>query len=182
MPFETLRVDDRFKKEGEKMKNCPNCGRENPDTNRFCESCGSEISAAQNGNAASNPIPNVTNSADTVSGGTNTGYNNGYNQGYNNGYSYGPNNSAPYGQPNYYTPEKKDQTTVCILALVFGITSFVCDPFYAFTMAAIVLGIVGIVNNGSKKGLAIAGLVCAICAIPVQFIIDLCTMGIGFFF
>ena len=177
--------------------NCPNCGAENPDGNRFCESCGAEINAAQNsGNVgASDPMPNVTNSADTVSGGNNTAYDTGYNQGYNNqgynnGYTYGQNNSAPYGQPNsapygqqnYYAPEKKDQTTVCILALVFGIVSFFCDPFYAFTIAAVVLGIVGIANNGSKKGLAIAGLICGICAIPVQFIIDICTMGLGVFF
>lgn|GEM_PF-5425710 len=81
--------------------------------------------------------------------------------------------------------EKKDLTTVCTLSLVLGIVAFFCNPLYLMPIAAIVLGIVGIVNGGSKKGLAIAGLICGVLAIPAQVIADtilsVATMGIGFF-
>ncbi len=68
--------------------------------------------------------------------------------------------------------EKKDYTGICTWSLILGITAFFCNPLYLMPIAAIVLGIVGIVNGGSRKGLAIAGLICGLVAIPVQIFLD----------
>ena len=129
-----------------------------------------------------------------------TSPNNGYAQFGNSGQQgYPQQNVAPqnypgqgYGGPGYgqqgnyqqgYGPApKKDLTTVCTLALVFGIIGFFCDPFYIITTAAFILGIIGLANNGSKKGQAMAGFICSICATCVQVIFDICTLGIGVFF
>ncbi len=73
--------------------------------------------------------------------------------------------------------EKKDLTGVCTWALVCGIVAFFCNPLYLMPLAAIILGIIGIVNGGSKKGMAIAGLICGIIAIPVQITLDLIVSG-----
>lgn len=138
------------------MSICPNCGRENADGNRFCESCGSDLGMMKGG-----PIPNVTNNADTVSGGYS------YQSG---GYQYSGNSQNVYGS---VPPVKEDNTTVCILSLIFGILSLCgCNCCYIFPIAAIVLGIIGIVNNGSKKGLAIAGVICGALGIVIWPIID----------
>ncbi len=137
------------------MKNCPNCGRENPDGNRFCEGCGSDLSAMSGGS-----IPNYTNSADTVY----SGYS--YQP---NGYQYGGSQNGYYNMP----PMQEENTTVCILSLVFGILSIIgCNCCYLFSIAAIVLGIVGIVQGGSKKGMAIAGLICGALGLVIWPIID----------
>ena len=100
------------------------------------------------------------------------------------GQNYGGQNYGGQGyyQQGYGPAPKKDLTTVCTLALVFGIIGFFCDPLYIITTAAFVLGIIGLVNNGSKKGFALAGLICSICACCLQVIIDICTLGIGVFF
>ena len=100
------------------------------------------------------------------------------------GQEYGGQNYGGQGyyQQGYGPAPKKDLTTVCTLALVFGIIGFFCDPLYIITTAAFVLGIIGLVNNGSKKGFALAGLICSICACCLQVIIDICTLGIGVFF
>ncbi|MCR5208643.1 MAG: zinc-ribbon domain-containing protein [Lachnospiraceae bacterium] len=100
------------------------------------------------------------------------------------GQEYGGQNYGGQGyyQQGYGPAPKKDLTTVCTLALVFGIIGFFCDPLYIITTAAFILGIIGLVNNGSKKGFALAGLICSICACCLQVIIDICTLGIGVFF
>ncbi len=76
-------------------------------------------------------------------------------------------------QYNNVDPGKKDLTGVCTWALITGIVAFFCNPLYLMPLAAIILGIIGIANGGSKKGMAIAGLVCGIIAIPVQIGLDL---------
>jgi len=106
-------------------------------------------------------------------GGPGYGQQGNYQQGYNQQGNY---------QQGYGPAPKKDLTTVCTLALVFGIIGFFCDPFYIITTAAFILGIIGLANNGSKKGQAMAGFICSICATCVQVIFDICTLGIGVFF
>ncbi|MCR5598187.1 MAG: zinc-ribbon domain-containing protein [Lachnospiraceae bacterium] len=154
------------------MSICPNCGRENPDGNRFCESCGADMGTMRGG-----PVPNYTNSAETVSG----------------GYSY---NSGPYGggPQGYYNggnmnmpSQGDDGATVCILSMVFGIMSFGIQCCYLIPIAAIVLGIIGLSkNSGSHKGFAIAGIICGSLAAVAWFIVDIIlaipTMGMSFLF
>lgn len=171
------------------MKNCPNCGRENPDTNRFCESCGADITAGQNNanTGAGGPIPNVTNSADTVYNGNGSG----------NNYSYGQNNSAPYGQQNGYNynnynnvPQAGgDYTVIGIISLCLGFVSLMgIQCCYLFPIAAIVLGIIGLVKTKYQKGVAwglsLAGLICGSLGLVVWGIIDIIlaipTMGASF--
>lgn len=106
-------------------------------------------------------------------GGPGYGQQGNYQQGYNQQGNY---------QQGYGPAPKKDLTTVCTLALVFGIIGFFCDPLYLITTAAFILGIIGLANGGSKKGQALAGFICSICATCVQVIFDICTLGIGVFF
>ena len=189
--------------EGEIM-NCPNCGAENPDGNRFCQSCGSDLTAGQNNANAGNrtdanagssavnsgntgagdPVPNVTNSADTVYNGNGAGTN----------YSYSQSNSAPYGQQNgynYNNPPKAggDYTAIGIISLCLGFISLIgIQCCYIFPIAAIVLGIIGLVKTKQQKGVAwglsLAGLICGGLALIVWLIIDIImaipTMGASF--
>ena len=72
--------------------------------------------------------------------------------------------------------------TICILALVLSIVGFIFNPFYLVSIAGLVLGIIGHINGGPSKNLAMAGWIVAICAAVVSFLIDIfCTFGLGIF-
>ena len=87
-----------------------------------------------------------------------------------------------------YQPEEKKSNGVSIAALVCGLLSLCCcNPMYLVSLAAIVLGIVGISQkNSSNKGMAITGLVLGSLAIVVSIIVDIIllpfTLGTSFFF
>ncbi len=82
---------------------------------------------------------------------------------------------------NYQAPQK--ESGVGVAAMICGIVSFLCNPFYLVVMAAVILGIVGIATaNGRPKGMAITGLILGIVATGCQIIIDILTLGVGFFF
>ena len=73
--------------------------------------------------------------------------------------------------------------SVSILAFVFGLVGFVFNPLYFISLAAIILGIIGQVNNISKKSLAIAGWILGIVSLIFQLAFDfICaasTCGVG---
>lgn len=103
------------------MSICPNCGRENADGNRFCEGCGSDLGMMKGG-----PIPNVTNNADTVSGGYS------YQSG---GYQYSGNSQNVYGSVppvKNYNSTPVQSTKSKIAAGIFGIMwgAFGVHKFY----------------------------------------------------
>lgn len=75
-----------------------------------------------------------------------------------------------------------DYKTVCLLALIFGISGFLINPLYLVSIAAIVLGIVGQLHTVYYKNWAIAGWICGAVSMVFQFIIDIfCTFGAGIF-
>ena len=81
--------------------------------------------------------------------------------------------------------EKKKHSGVAIAALICGIAGFFFNPLYAVTLAAIVLGIIGIATAKDRpKGLAVTGLVLGCIALPTQLGIDLVmsvfTFGLSF--
>lgn len=85
-----------------------------------------------------------------------------------------------------YVQEKKSNG-VAIASLVCGLISFFgcCNPFYLVSLAAIVLGIVGLTQKGSGKGMATAGLILGIAAILIWVVVDIIllpfTFGASFF-
>ena len=84
-------------------------------------------------------------------------------------------------------PEKQQKNGISIAALVCGIISFCCcNPLYLVSIAAIILGIVGMSKNDGSKGMAVAGLILGAVSIIFCLIVDLVTipltMGFGFLF
>jgi len=78
---------------------------------------------------------------------------------------------------------RQDYESVCVLAFVFGLVGFLFNPLYLISLAAIILGVVGHSNNGSKKTLGMLGWILGIISLFVQMVFDyLCavsTCGIG---
>ena len=71
-------------------------------------------------------------------------------------------------------PKPKPQhSKIAIAALICGGVGFIFNPMYLVTLAAIILGIMGIVNaKDGPKGMAIAGLVLGCIALPIQLVTD----------
>ena len=92
-------------------------------------------------------------------------------------YNYDYNSSAPAQNNN-------DYKTVCMLAMIFGIVSFIFNPTYLVSIAAIVLGIVGQTHTQTYKTWAMTGWICGTCSIVIGFIVDIIllpfTFGLSF--
>ena len=110
-------------------------------------------------------------------------------QGPNSQY-YEPANTIPFttqDQQAYaqrmMNPNKPDYENVSVLAFVFGILGFFFNPLYLVSLAAIVLGIIGHANQGSKKSMAMVGWILGLISLVVQLVFDfICaaaTCGIG---
>ena len=100
-------------------------------------------------------------------------------QGPNSQY-YEPANTVPFNSKDQQAyaqkmanPNKPDYENVCVLAVVFGILGFFFNPLYLSSLAAIVLGIIGHANQGSKKSLGLAGWILGLCALCLQLFFDL---------
>ncbi len=76
-------------------------------------------------------------------------------------------------------PYKTDLENTCVLALIFGFISLVFNPLCVISLVAITLGIIGHVNNGSKKSLAKLGWILGVISLAIQLIFFL---AIGFLF
>ena len=76
-------------------------------------------------------------------------------------------------------PYKTDLENTCVLALIFGFISLVFNPLCVISLVAITLGIIGHVNNGSKKSLAKLGWILGVISLAIQLIFF---MAIGFLF
>lgn len=70
-------------------------------------------------------------------------------------------------------PNKQDYENVSVLAFIFGCVGFLFNPLYLVSLAAIVLGIIGHANNGSKKTLAMLGWILGLIALVAQIAFDL---------
>lgn len=96
---------------------------------------------------------------------------------------YQPYYQPPY-QPQYQQPNRSNG--VGTAALVCGVVGFLFNPVYVVSIAAVVLGIIGLCMKGKKKGTATAGLILGFSSFIVQFILDLLlsvvTFGLSFFF
>ncbi len=76
-------------------------------------------------------------------------------------------------------PYKTDLENTCVLAMIFGFVSLVFNPVCVTSLVAITLGIIGHINNGSKKSLAKLGWILGAIALVIQLIFFL---AIGFLF
>ncbi len=110
-------------------------------------------------------------------------------QGPNSQY-YGAPNTVPFNSVDRQAyaqrmanPRYDAYESVSIMAFVFGLVGFIFNPLYLISLAAIILGIIGQINNISKKSLAIAGwilgIVSLICQLAFDFICAASTCGVG---
>ncbi|MBE6623776.1 MAG: hypothetical protein E7621_06315 [Ruminococcaceae bacterium] len=82
------------------------------------------------------------------------------------------------------TVVQQKKSAIPMISLILGIVGFFFNPLWIFSGVAIGLGIAGLVKK-LGKGLSIAGLCVGIASLLAQmmgdFLITLCTMGLGFF-
>jgi len=188
------------------MAICKLCHHENPDGVQFCANCGNALetvsvstsSEHSDSEAVETLVPVAAPGQQAFSS---QGQGSGAAetqpaarpyvaaQGPNSQY-YEPANTVPFNtkdqqayQQQLLRGDRPDYENVCVLALVFGILGFFFNPLYLCSVAAIVLGIIGHVNNGSKKSLALGGWILGICSFAVQLVVDFvcvaATCGIG---
>lgn len=79
---------------------------------------------------------------------------------------------AAYAQ-KMLNPNKPDYENVCVLALVFGFLGFFFNPLYLISLTAIILGIIGHANQGSKKTLGMVGWILGLASLCCQLFFDL---------
>lgn len=138
------------------MIKCKYCGSENPDDTTFCMNCGAAIIPEDESRVETE----TTKEGETILE------------------AYQPEMNYTSSVPS----DKPDYQTVCLLALIFGIVGFFFNPLYLVSLTALILGIIGHINMGTKKNYALAGWILAIASFIVSLIIDIfCTMGFGVF-
>ena len=182
---------------------CRLCQHENPDGTQFCGKCGnvlvtggealtpSSVSLSQTSSSTGN-APEGASSESHSSGSSPEGQTAQSEyipksqpepyvavQGPNS-QTYEPPNTIPFNhvdQKEFYekqaNPNKQDYENVSVLAFIFGCLGFLFNPLYLVSLAAIILGIIGHANNGSKKTLAMLGWILGLIALAVQIIFDL---------
>ena len=67
-------------------------------------------------------------------------------------------------------PYKTDLENTCVLALIFGFISLGFNPLCLNSLIAIILGVIGHINNGSKKSLAKLGWILGLISLIMQLI------------
>ena len=115
---------------------CKNCGKANPDNQRFCSGCGADLMGG---------APGSMNTPQSSGFNTSPNFNQGFGFG-NNGINMNTTNSNGKG--------------FAIASLVLGIVSFFCFGIIAGALA-IIFGYVA-KNKGSTSPMATAGIVCGL--------------------
>ena len=67
-------------------------------------------------------------------------------------------------------PYKTDLENTCLFALIFGFISLGFNPLCLNSLIAIILGVIGHINNGSKKSLAKLGWILGLISLIMQLI------------
>ena len=153
------------------MAICKSCGAENPDNNKFCSTCGAPMETPIE--VPVEPVEPVEPIAEAE-----------------------PVEApltpiAPDPYQNTYGRERAqtssstsggDYKIVCLLSLIFGGVGFLINPLYLVSLAALILGIIGVICSEKYKTWAIIGIVLSIVGCFVQILLDLfCTFGLGIF-
>ena len=107
------------------MIKCKYCGSENPDDTTFCMNCGAAIIPEDESRVETE----TTKEGETILE------------------AYQPEMNYTSSVPS----DKPDYQTVCLLALIFGIVGFFFNPLYLVSLTALILGIIGHINMGTKK-------------------------------
>lgn len=134
---------------------CKNCGKVNPDNQRFCTGCGTDL------------LNNVPGATYNQASGFNTAPN------FNQGFAFGNNGmtSSPVNNGKGFA----------IAALVLGIVSFFCFGIIAGVLA-IVFGCVA-KNKGSTSPMATAGIVCGTIGAALALILTILSFsGMSFMY
>ena len=172
--------------------NCPKCQSPNADDALFCSNCGAPIEQPA---APVNDLPVY--GADTAPAQPQQPAANPYSSmpvygAGQNPYAQTPQPNQTYGAaPNYsnYTPAgyygapkpgEQSKDWAAITALVCGILSIPCCLAYGagvlVAIAAVVFGIIGI--KSTKKGMAIAGLICGVVGLLFGIIMIIALVGV----
>ncbi|MCR5274820.1 MAG: energy-coupling factor transporter transmembrane protein EcfT [Clostridiales bacterium] len=77
-------------------------------------------------------------------------------------------------------PDKPDHDGLCVLALMFGMLSFIINPLFITSLVAIILGIIGHASGGPKSSIAKLGWILGLISLVVYIVIALLITAMAF--
>ncbi len=89
-----------------------------------------------------------------------------------------PVNTVPFNekdrqayQEKLANPNRPDYENVCVLAFILSLVSIIFNPLLLSSLAAIILGIIGHANQGSKKALAKIGWIVGLITLVIRLVV-----------
>ena len=92
---------------------------------------------------------------------------------YNNNYNDDTTNTYDSTYTTYEEVAGPEKNTIALVAMILGIVGFLLDPLYLVSVAAIILGIIGVCKkNAPRRGMAIAGIILGGVSMACQMLVD----------
>lgn len=151
------------------MAICRYCNYENAEGKKFCGNCGASLNQPTSEATAPSEVPTFQQPQPLPQQVSQEGPNSKYVE---------PANTIPFNEKDQKAyqeklahPNRPDYENTSVLAFVLGFVSIIFNPLLLTSIAAIVLGIIGHANQGSKKKMAMIGWILGLITLVIRLVV-----------